>query len=76
MSYSNQCTSGCSRRQYFSNPSVSYLGLATGIDNMRDNARTLDLTSPVTAAFRTRKADGIFANGFEVDDLIFKSGFE
>lgn len=65
MSYSAQCPNGCSRVQYFSNPDVNYLGLATGIDNERDNARTLDLTSPVSAAFRVRAPDLIFENGFD-----------
>ncbi|MFV0544320.1 MAG: M12 family metallo-peptidase [Marinicella pacifica] len=65
MSYSNPCTGGCTRRQYFSNPDVNYLGLPTGIDGERDNARTLDLTSPISAAFRVRTPDVIFMNGFE-----------
>lgn len=76
MAYTSQCTNNnCIRHQYFSNPSVSYLNLPTGIENTRDNARTLGLTSPVTAAFRIRTPDHIFVNGFEAD-LIFKSGFE
>ena len=66
MSYSNPCTGGCTRRQYFSNPDVSYLGLATGVDDERDNARTLRLTSPISAAFRVRVPDIIFTNGFEL----------
>lgn len=65
MSYSNPCTGGCTRRQYFSNPNVNYLGLPTGIDNERDNARTLELTSPISAAFRDRVVDLIYMNGFE-----------
>ncbi len=65
MSYSNPCSGGCTRRQYFSNPDVTYSGLATGIDNTRDNARTLGLTSPISAAFRVRTPDVIFVDGFE-----------
>jgi len=52
MSYSNQCTSGCSRVTHFSNPSVSESGTATGIANQRDNARTGELTAPIVAGFR------------------------
>ncbi|MCW8870970.1 MAG: zinc-dependent metalloprotease [Proteobacteria bacterium] len=65
MSYSSECSGGCTRRQYFSNPDVTYLGLPSGIDNERDNARTLELTSPISAAFRDRVADLIYMNGFE-----------
>lgn len=65
MSYSSQCGSGCTRQQYFSNPNVTFNSLATGIDNERDNARTLGLTAPVSAAFRIRASDVIFMNGFE-----------
>ncbi len=65
MSYSSECTGGCARRQYFSNPNVSYLSLPTGVDSERDNARTLGLTSSVTAAFRDRMNDVIFADGFD-----------
>ena len=52
MSYSSPCPSGCTRVAYFSNPSVFYLGYATGIAEQRDNARTLRLTTPVVAGFR------------------------
>lgn len=66
MSYSSPCTGGCSRRQYFSNPDVDYNGLPSGIDNERDNARTLGLTSPISAAFRVRVPDVIFVDGFDL----------
>ena len=39
MSYVDPCTSGCTRRAYFSNPEISFAGFPTGIDNARDNAR-------------------------------------
>ena len=52
MSYSNQCVGGCSRAPYFSNPSVSNVGLPTGIANQRDNHRTINLTASVVADFR------------------------
>lgn len=65
MSYSNQCASGCTRRQYFSNPNVDFNALPTGITDERENARTLGLTSHVSAGFRTRVADLIFVDGFQ-----------
>lgn len=52
MSYSTQCTSGCTRVAYFSNPDVSYLGQPTGIANARDNHRALNNTAAVVANFR------------------------
>lgn len=63
MSYSNPCTSGCTRRPYFSNPNVSFNGAATGVENQRDNARAGTNTAPIVAAFRAPQI--IFANGFE-----------
>jgi hypothetical protein len=45
------CPSGCTRIQYFSNPNVSYNGLATGTSG-RNNARTLNNTASVVAKFR------------------------
>lgn len=52
MSYSNPCTSGCTRRAYFSNPAVSYNGRATGIANSRDNARSINNTDVTIANYR------------------------
>lgn len=52
MSYLSPCPNGCTRVAYYSNPSVLYLGFATGIADQRDNARTLRLTTPIVAAFR------------------------
>lgn len=52
MSYSSECTSFCPRIAYFSNPSVSVGGFATGIADQRDNARALRNTDSVVAAFR------------------------
>ena len=65
MSYSNQCANGCSRRQYYSNPDVQYLGLDTGIEDTRDNARTLRQTAAIVAAFRPEANDTIFEDGYE-----------
>ncbi|WOH37644.1 PKD domain-containing protein [Thalassotalea fonticola] len=52
MSYSDPCSSICPRAQQISNPNVIHNGYATGITNERDNARTGDLTGPISAAFR------------------------
>lgn len=65
MSYSAQCANGCSRRQYFSNPDVQYLGLDTGIEDTRDNARTLRQTAAIVAEFRPVANDTIFEDGYE-----------
>lgn len=62
MSYSTQCTGGCSRAPYFSNPSVSHQGLPTGIANQRDNHRTINLTASIVADFRP-SASASFAFG-------------
>lgn len=52
MSYVNPCTSGCTRVAYFSNPAVNFNGFPTGIDNARDNARSLNNTSDTIANYR------------------------
>jgi hypothetical protein len=51
MSY-NVCTISCPRVLHFSNPDVLYNGVATGIQDQRDNAHTGDLTAPIVANFR------------------------
>ncbi len=62
MSYANPCAAGCTRRPYFSNPNVSYLGAPTGIADQRDNARAGNQTASIVAAFREAK---LFVSGFE-----------
>ena len=52
MSYSDPCTSGCTRVAQFSNPRVNYLGLPTGIDNQRDNVRSLEQTADIVSRYR------------------------
>ena len=56
MSYSNQCTGGCGRRAYFSNPAISFSSLATGVANQRDNHQTIERTASIVAAFRPSAA--------------------
>ena len=52
MSYVDPCAAGCTRRPYFSNPDVIYLGQPTGIFNARDNARSINNTADVIANYR------------------------
>ena len=52
MSYADPCTSGCTRVAHFSNPVINYNGLATGIDNARDNARSINNTADSIANYR------------------------
>ena len=52
MSYTDPCTSGCTRRPYFSNPEVTFNGYPTGVDNARDNARSINLTADAIANYR------------------------
>lgn len=52
MAYVNPCTSGCTRRPYFSNPSVIFNGFPTGINNQRDNARSINNTADFIANYR------------------------
>lgn len=52
MSYSAQCPNGCPRAQQISNPDIIYNGVASGIADQRDNARTGEVTGPISALFR------------------------
>ena len=47
------CTSGCTRINYWSNPNKTYNGDVMGTTTKSDNARALNLTSPAMASFRT-----------------------
>ncbi|CAN5847412.1 hypothetical protein BH20ACI4_BH20ACI4_27320 [soil metagenome] len=62
MSYSDPCGSGCTRRAYFSNPEISFAGFPTGIDNTRDNARSINLTADLIAAYRYSGASLTMSN--------------
>lgn len=52
MSYVDPCTSGCTRRPYFSNPNVVFAGVPTGIVNARDNARSINNTADVISNYQ------------------------
>jgi peptidyl-Asp metalloendopeptidase len=64
MSYSDPCSSGCSRVAHFSNPAVSFAGVATGVLNERDNHQVINNTAFTVAQFRNSAgcvAPGAFA---------------
>ncbi len=46
------CSSGCTRINYWSNPNKTYNGDVMGTTSDNDNARVLNLTSPTIANFR------------------------
>ena len=52
MSYVDPCPSGCTRRPYFSNPSVLFNNVPTGVENSRDNARMINTTADWVANYR------------------------
>jgi len=56
MAYNSACSAAgtnCMRLQYWSNPEVSYGGVAMGNTNTADNHRSLNNTAATVAAFRT-----------------------
>jgi hypothetical protein len=59
MSYSNQCNSGCTRVAHFSNPDVTHNGVATGIEDERENYQTANLVASTVANFRPQVCSGI-----------------
>jgi len=52
------CSGGCPRVQYWSNPNVSYGGVPMGTAATNDNARVLNGTATTVAGFRQRIANG------------------
>lgn len=64
MSYSSPCTSGCTRVPHFSNPDILHNGVATGVEDTADNARSGEVTAPIVAAFRLGPI-ALFSDGFE-----------
>ena len=51
---------------YFSNPEVSYGGVATGDSDSVDNARVLESTAPYVANFRSSIVQGIVSSNYDV----------
>lgn len=62
MSYVDPCPSGCTRHPYFSNPEVIFMNFPTGIDNARDNARSINLTADTIANYRYSGANLMMTN--------------
>lgn len=52
MSYIDPCSSGCPRVAHFSNPAISFAGVATGVLNERDNHQVINNTAFTVAQFR------------------------
>lgn len=55
MAYAN-CCNGCKRIPYWSNPDVSYQGVAMGTKERENNARVLNETAVRVSAYRSRVA--------------------
>ena len=62
MSYVDPCPGGCTRRPYFSNPEVTFMNFPTGIDNARDNARSINLTADAISNYRYSGANLMLTN--------------
>lgn len=69
MSYVDPCANGCTRRPYFSNPNVEFNGFPTGIDNARDNARSINLTADSIANYRY-SGSNIQMNNYNGGDVL------
>jgi hypothetical protein len=69
MSYVDPCPNGCTRRPYFSNPEVIFNGTPTGLDNARDNARSINLTADAIANYRYSGAN-LMMNNFNGGDVL------
>ncbi len=69
MSYVDPCPNGCTRRPYFSNPEVIFSGFPTGIDNARDNARSINLTADPIANYRYSGAN-LMMNNFNGGEVL------
>ena len=52
------CSGGCSRLQYWSNPNINHSGSAMGTASTSNNARVLNETASTVAGFRTRPPAG------------------
>lgn len=68
MSYVDQCTSGCTRHPYFSNPSVVFMNAPTGTD-LRNNARSINNTADSITAYRY-SGSSLTLNNYNGDEAI------
>ena len=69
MSYVDPCPNGCTRRPYFSNPEILFNGLPTGIDNARDNARSINNTADTIANYRY-SGSNLLMNNFNGGEIL------
>jgi hypothetical protein len=69
MSYTDPCTQGCNRRPYFSNPAISFNGHPTGVENQRDNVRSINATADAIANYRASGAS-LTLNNFNSGETI------
>ena len=69
MAYNDSGKSFDNSIPYFSNPSVSYLGVKTGNSGTEDNAKALGISSPYISNFRESKVQGIVPSVFSTDVL-------
>ena len=68
------CSGGCTRQLFWSNPDKTYNGVATGTSSASDNARVLNETASVMAAFSeggttNPPTDTVLENGVTVSGL-------
>lgn len=67
MSYNDRCSSlgyNCTRLQYWSNPTKTYLANAMGVVNTSENYKVLNNTAYTVANFRTAVIGSDFTNDF------------
>ena len=60
---------------YYANPAVSFNGRPTGVANASDNARSMNQTMPIVAAFRASQVTGFIRNDVDGDgqsDLLLR----
>ena len=83
MAYNDLCAAtspgtGCTRIPYFSNPSVSYLGNATGVGGANNNKAALEASRANISSLETTLSDKVFVNSYtftsgEQSDIIATS---
>lgn len=72
MSYVDPCTSGCTRRPYFSNPGIIFNGAPTGVENTRDNARSINDTANAIANYRY-SGSSLSLNSLNIGEIVARS---
>lgn len=77
MSGGDLCTSSCPKVPYFSNPNLKLDGENLGVADKRDNARVLNMTTPIIAQYREAKHLARLSNitGLWYDTKLIGSGF-